>query len=153
MKTLKRAGPTTEPWGIPLVTRHQPDVTPLTVTLRGWPTSQLLAHHIMGLSSCTVLFDTVINSIEKIPMWPLSQHHTGWEKHQQAQQTDKLPHTSQLSQEAHCSVHKTFLCQAQHCKHLPQKLLQFWCSWVANILLISKLHLPLCKTKLGINFL
>ena len=32
-KVINRTSPTTEPWGTPLVTGHQPDVTPFTTTL------------------------------------------------------------------------------------------------------------------------
>uniref|UniRef100_A0A493TV19 ATPase family AAA domain containing 2 n=1 Tax=Anas platyrhynchos platyrhynchos TaxID=8840 RepID=A0A493TV19_ANAPP len=35
--TLKRTGPKTEPWGTPLVTSHQPDVAPFTITLGALP--------------------------------------------------------------------------------------------------------------------
>lgn len=40
-----------EPWGIPLVIGHQPDVTPFTTTLRACPINQMFAYHVMILSS------------------------------------------------------------------------------------------------------
>lgn len=72
MKTLKITGPIMEPWGTPLVTGHQPDVTPFAVTLWAWPTIQLFTHLIVYLSSCMldilsrrILWETVSKALLK----------------------------------------------------------------------------------------
>ncbi|CAN0178455.1 unnamed protein product, partial [Bubo scandiacus] len=40
IKMLNRSGPKTEPWGTPLVTGRQLELTPLTTTLWARPSSQ-----------------------------------------------------------------------------------------------------------------
>ena len=40
IKTLKKTGPNTEPWGTPLVTSYQLGLAPFTTTLWAWPSSQ-----------------------------------------------------------------------------------------------------------------
>jgi len=42
IKILNKTGPKTEPWGTPLVTSHQLDLTPFTTTLCAQPFSQFL---------------------------------------------------------------------------------------------------------------
>lgn len=45
MKTFNRAGPNTEPWGVPLVTACQVDETPFTTILWAFPKSILAGRH------------------------------------------------------------------------------------------------------------
>ncbi|KAJ7399991.1 hypothetical protein BTVI_109665 [Pitangus sulphuratus] len=49
-KMLNRTGPSTDPWGTPLVTDHQLDAAPFTSTLWARPSSQFLTQHRVPLS-------------------------------------------------------------------------------------------------------
>jgi len=50
VKTLNRTGPSTNPWGRPLVTSHQLDLTPLTTTRWAQPSSRFFIHRRVCLS-------------------------------------------------------------------------------------------------------
>jgi len=50
IKILKRTGPSTNPWGTPLVTGHQLDLTPFITTLWVWPFSQFFTQQRVYLS-------------------------------------------------------------------------------------------------------
>ncbi|KAM9656072.1 uncharacterized protein ACIBXB_008597 [Morphnus guianensis] len=50
IKTLNRMGPNTEPWGTPLVTCHQLDLTPFAATLWACPSSQFFTQRRVQLS-------------------------------------------------------------------------------------------------------
>jgi len=50
IKILNRTGPSTNPWGTPLVTGHHLDVTPFTTDLWAWPSSQFFTQQRVYLS-------------------------------------------------------------------------------------------------------
>ncbi|KAK4807043.1 hypothetical protein QYF61_018384 [Mycteria americana] len=54
IKILNRTGPNTEPWGTPLVTGHQLDLTPVTTTLWARPSSQFFTQNIKSEVSVLV---------------------------------------------------------------------------------------------------
>ncbi|KAF1629452.1 Serine/threonine-protein phosphatase 4 regulatory subunit 4, partial [Eudyptes filholi] len=55
IKILNRTGPSTEPWGTPLVTSRQLDLTPFTTTLWARPSRQFFTHRRVHLSKPTVI--------------------------------------------------------------------------------------------------
>ena len=73
VKILNRTGPSTDPWGTPLVTGRQLDLTPFATTLWAQPSSQFLTQPRVHLSKprtasfCRrILWETVSKAVDVV---------------------------------------------------------------------------------------
>lgn len=99
-----------EPWGTPLVTGYQPDVTPFTTALWAWPNSWLFTDCIMFLFSCT------------LAIWSRS---IPWETPLlKSKRLHLLPSLSHLDRETYCKNEITWNISIMHlCWLWPNELL------------------------------